>query len=528
MPPPPFRDSILRAASKNDRRYITRHALGFYRALILAGLYTFTPRQETAPTSASDFLSADNADVKDPTTYIPALKHCIATHPILSAGIRGQDGEEPVFVRCGDMEEMDIKRYLEVLDPVSPVSDVTEIEALKSVMLRAHDTTFEDVERVPPWKVIVLPLSPPGEEGRKRAYVIFAYSHSHGDGRSGLNFHHTFLEGLRRAQKEQRYDCKPVYSTSGLGSLPPALEEACTLRITWKFLLYTLFGDRMPEWLRGWLGFSTPIASGKTWTGKVMQYNAGNFRTGSEILLVQRKPVESVLRVCREKGGVRFTGLLNQLVVRALSAVLPEHDASCAVQDFIGTIVVDLRALVPAYKPEMMLNCVSAVYEGSQIVATGNSVVRLKDDEALWDAARGTTARLAHSASTLVDQPIGLVQYLDKFRPWFLGKLGEARDSSYEISNAVVFDPSLKDNASVSGVERDGKGIWDIERMVFSQPANVTNCPLSFSVVTRKDGEMVMTLNWQVGVLGVADENGFAKGILARIDGYLTDIAGDM
>jgi hypothetical protein len=484
--------------------------------------------EKTVPTSASDFPSADNADVKNPTTYIPALKHCVATHPILSAEIRGQDGEEPVFVRCGNMGGMDLERHLEVLDPASAVPDVDEIEALKRVMLRVHDTCFEDVERVPPWKVIILPLSPSGEEGKNRAYVVFAYSHSHGDGRSGLNFHRTFLEGLRRGQEDGRYDCTPVYSTSGLGSLPPALEEACTLRITWKFLHSTLFGARMPECLRGWLGFSTPIASDKTWTGKVMQYNAGNFRTGSEILLVQRNRVESVLRACREKGGARFTGLLNQLVVRALSDVLPEHDASCAVEDFIGAIVVDLRALVPAYKPEMMLNCVSAVYEGSQRVAKGISVVSLKDDEALWDAVRGTTARLAHSASTLVDQPIGLVQYLNKFRPWFLEKLGEARDSSYEISNAVVFDPSPKDNTSVSGVESDGKGTWDIERMVFSQPANVTNCPLSFSVVTRKDGEMIMTLNWQVGVLGVADENGLAKDILGRIDGYLTEIAGDM
>ncbi|KAJ0425096.1 hypothetical protein BJY00DRAFT_274750 [Aspergillus carlsbadensis] len=538
MPPPPLGDSVLRAASKNDRRYITRHALGFYRALILAGLYTFTPRQETTPApillektvpdSASGLPSADSLDLKVPTTYIPALKHCIATHPILSAGIRGQDGEEPVFVRCEDVEEMAVRRHLEVLDTVSAVSDVGEIEALKRVMLRAHDQVFEDVERVPPWKVIVLPLFGSDHEGRKRAYVIFAYSHSHGDGRSGLNFHRTFLEGLQRGQNDQEPDCTPFYSTLEPGSLPPALEEACTLRITWKFLLSTLFGARMPEWLRGWLGFSAPIASERTWTGKVMQYNAGNFRTGSEILLVQRDRVESVLRVCREKGGARLTGLLNQLVVRALSDVLPEHDASCAVEDFVGTIVVDLRALVPAYASDMMLNCVSAVYEGSGRVVKGDSVVNLKDHEILWDAVRGTTARLAHSASTLVDQPIGLVQYLDKFRPWFLRKLGEARDSSYEISNAVVFNPSSKAGASVAGVEGDGKGTWDIERMVFSQPANVTNCPLSFSVVTRKDGEMVMTLNWQVGVLGVADENGFAKDILRRIDGYLTEIAGGM
>ncbi|KAL2845670.1 hypothetical protein BJY01DRAFT_180545 [Aspergillus pseudoustus] len=519
---------ILRAASKNDRRYITRHALGFYRALILAGLYTFS--QEVTSTSGS----AD-VDVTDINTYIPALKHCIAKHPILSAGIRGQDGEEPVFVRP---DEVDLRRHLEILDPgstfrsgergvVDEVDDDEEekLEVLKRVMLRTHDRVFEDVERVPPWKVVILPLL--HKEGRllNRAYVLFAYSHSHGDGKSGLNFHRTFLDGLRRGQESGEYDCTPVYSTAGLGSLPPALEEACTLRITWGFLLFTLLGAFVPEWLRKWFGFRTPLASEKIWTGKVMQYNAGHFQTGSEILLVPRDRVEGVLRVCREKGGARFTGLLNQLMVRALSDVLPVHDA-CAAGDFIGTIVVDLRALVPGYEGDMMLNCVSAMYEGSSRVRRDELPTGLKDDDALWEAVRGTTARLAHSASTLVDQPIGLVQYLDKFRSWFLEKIGQARDSSYEISNALVFDPSLKDSRLVPEEAGGEKEAWDIEKIVFSQPANATNCPLSLSAVTRKNGEMVMTLNWQVGVLGVTDENCFAKDVVRRIDGSMAEISG--
>ncbi|KAL3458612.1 hypothetical protein BJX64DRAFT_220224 [Aspergillus heterothallicus] len=516
---------ILRAASKNDRRYITRHALGFYRALIIGGLYTF-------PQEAGSGIHADTEllDIADFNTYIPALKHCIAKHPVLSAGIRGQDGEEPVFVRP---EELDVRRHLVILraDAVTGVgggeSDSEgkdgddEIEALKCVMLQTHDQDFqEDIERIPPWKIVVFPLPP--KEGLRRAYILFAYSHSHGDGRSGLNFHRTLLEGLRSGGRG--FDSTPVYPTSELAALPPALEDACTLKITMGFLLFTLLGTFIPTWLRKWLGFKTPLASEETWTGKVMQYNAGNFRTGMEILLVQRDRVEVVMNICREKGGARFTGLLNQLIVKALSDVLPEHDASCAAEDFIGQIVVDLRAQVPAYNIDMMVNCASAVYEGSLRVGKVTSTVGLKDDEALWEATRGTTARLAHSARTLVDQPIGLVQYLDKFRPWFLEKVGQARDSSYEISNAVVFDPSFKDSAT--GVESDKSGAWDIERMVFSQPANVTSCLLHFSVVTRKDGEMVITANWQIGVLGVADENGFAKDVLTKIDGYLAEIAG--
>ncbi|KAL4913760.1 hypothetical protein BDW62DRAFT_191826 [Aspergillus aurantiobrunneus] len=119
----------------------------------------------------------------------------------------------------------------------------------------------------------------------------------------------------------------------------------------------------------------------------------------------------------------------------------------------------------------------------------------------------------------LSTRPWVLLRYLDKFRPWFLEKLGKRRDSSYEISNAVVLDPSSK-----SAVD-DDRGRWDIVRMVFSQPANVTSCPLSFSAVTTKGGEMVLTVNWQVGVLAVDDEDAFAKDVLRRIDGYLADIA---
>ncbi|KAL2812490.1 hypothetical protein BJX63DRAFT_432573 [Aspergillus granulosus] len=493
----PSEDKVLRAASKNDRRYITRHSLGFYRALIVAGLYTFSPDLGPGPDSSTD--STIDIDITDINTYIPALKHSLAAHPILSTGIRGQDGEEPVFVRPGTV---DLRRHIEMRDPVPAThsTGVEEIVVLQRAMLQAHDRVFEDVERVPPWKVIVLPL--PRKAGCQRAYVLFAYSHSHGDGKSGLNFHRTFLEGLRRGGRG--FDCTPVYPTADLQNLPPALED--------------VLAEEM-----GRISHTDRI--GEDVDGAVMQYNAGHFRTGSELLLVPRERVEGVVRVCREKGGARLTGLLNQLVVRALSEGLPASDASCAAEDFIGTIVVDLRALVPAYTRDGMVNCVSALYERSLRGGADGAPVGLREDEALWALVRGTTARLAHSATTVVDQPIGLVQYLDRFRPWFLEKIGQRRDSSYEISNAVVFDPSWQDTP---GVEGNAERAWDIERVVFSQPANATGCPLTFSVVTRKDGELAMTLNWQVGVLGLADENGFAQAILRRIDASLAEIAGDM
>ncbi|RDW65779.1 uncharacterized protein DSM5745_09518 [Aspergillus mulundensis] len=532
---------VLRAASKNEHRYITRHALGFYRALTMTGLYTLD-----LDTGLSTSESSEYVDMTIPDTYIPALKWCIAAHPILRTGIQGQDGEEPVFVRA---PKMDLRRHVRVdcsiMDGGVNLDGKSEVEALRRVLLREHDEGFEGVENVPPWRVVVAPLPVSDIDGYQRndarrkakAYIIFAYSHSHGDGRSGLVFHRAFLEGLRGAHRvyDKGYEYATTIDHQGSVSeveyqLPPPLEEACALRITWSYLLLTLFGAHLPAFVSRWFGFQTPAVTEGTWTGEVMMHDSESFRTGAAILIVEERRLDTVLKTCREKGGARFTGLLNQLVVRALSGALSAHTfaSEASVNNFIGQIVIDLRRLVPAYSDDMMVNCVSAASECSPRVPDDQDE-DLRNNAAFWDAVRQTTLRLARSSSTLVDQPIGLLRYLDKFRPWFLEKLGKRRDSSYEISNAVVFDPSPgHKSTSVESNNRkeEVKMDWNIERMVMSQPANVTGCPLSFSVVTRKGGDMALTLNWQVGVLGIEDEDGFAEDVLKRIDGLLAGIAG--
>ncbi|KAJ5122372.1 alcohol acetyltransferase [Penicillium atrosanguineum] len=64
---------------------------------------------------------------------------------------------------------------------------------------------------------------------------------------------------------------------------------------------------------------------------------------------------------------------------------------------------------------------------------------------------------------------------------------------------------------------------WDIERVLFSLPAIVTGSALNFHIVTRKGGVMLITLNWQLGVLGVPDESEFVQDVLTRIRAPLTD-----
>ncbi|KAL4932038.1 uncharacterized protein BDV17DRAFT_288129 [Aspergillus undulatus] len=489
MSQPELNHVVLRPASKNERRYITRHALGFYRALTMTGLYTLDIDTNTDP-----------FDLTNPESYFPAMKWCIAAHPILSSAITDQDTENPVLVR--PKEGVDLRRHVRIVYPDDDAADgVDEMDALRRVLVKTHDENFVDVESVPPWRIVVIPLPrrEKDKDTKDRVYIILAYSHSVGDGRSGLVFHRTFLEGLRVAQ--QVHDRSADYIVPEPLPLPKSLEESCVVKITWSYLLLTLFGAYLPAFVARWFDFQTPAVTEGRWTGEVMQYpdDPDDFRTGAAILIVPHERMDAVLD---------------------------------AVDNFIGQVVVDLRGLIPSYSDEMMVNCVSAV---SEVSARVQHDMDLNSDPAFWNAVRKTTKRLAESSATLVDQPIGLLKYLNKFRPWFLEKLGQHRVSSYEISNAVLFDPSLASTSTPKPKSPSGPGSgeqaekreikWDIERMIMSQPANVTNCPLNSSVVTRKGGDMALTASWQVGVLGAEDEEAFVRDELARIDENLNKIA---
>ncbi|KAF9888231.1 hypothetical protein FE257_009226 [Aspergillus nanangensis] len=475
-----------------------RHALGWYRALIVTGLYTIKKSAQLDTTSIN--------------SYIPALKKCIHTHPMLNTTIENEGSEAPAFTQPA---KLDLRNHIQIIDPKSPsYASMGELEVLQRVTLETHDQLWVDIESIPQWKVVVLPLPDEVDSTEHRIYILYAYSHTHGDGKSGLAFHKSLLQGLQT--RDDQYDQDPIYQCRR-SPFPPPLEEVCELRISWSFLLSTLFGAHLPGFLCNWLDLQpSGCPSPRVYLGIPMRHNPDNFHTGCRILIVDKALLESVLATCREHHA-KLTGLLNQLVVRALSKALPPESDE---ESFIGQIVVDLRSMIPAYSNDTMGNCVSAIHETSPRFRGDSGY-----DDMFWEAVRRTTSRLAGAAGTLDDQPVGLLKYLSNYRGWFSQKLGQNRDSSYEISNLGVFDPSLvnESDAALHAPRRDD-GSWRIQRMVFSQPANVTASPLNFQAVTTVGGEMVVTLSWQVGVLGVADEDVLTADIMANIEESLRNI----
>ena len=488
-------------AGRTERRCIMRQMLGYYRSLIVTALYTL--RQPDA--------SGINTE-----TFFPVLKHCIAIHPILSASLSDEATEAPKFVRPATL---DLRNHVQIVDPASPGENPEdEIEQLKQVIAEDHDRPFPYQENIPPWKIIVLPVSGQPEARERRFYILFSYSHSHGDGTSGLAFHKTFLQGLRISK---RGDTDPIYATPSLPLLPP-LEQGVTLSISWSYLLQPLLAVYLPKFISKLLNLQASIMpeSPSSWRAQPYSYNAETFRAGLEIVIIDGETLKDVISACKA-NGTKMTGLIHQLIIRALSEVVP---ADTPAGSFVAQTPLNLRRIMSGFTNDDMAVCTSADYElFPRYQKRGDSGLNAAEldsivDEEMWAAARNTTARLAARASKAADQPVGLLQYLTHFRMWLVNQLGEQRDTSYELTNILVFDPLGDTGDSDVGTSASN---WELRRILISQPAHALGSPISFNVATMKRGEMVFTLTWQIGVLDLENEGHSVKQVGKKVKNLL-------
>ncbi|CAD0087234.1 unnamed protein product [Aureobasidium vineae] len=349
--------------------------------------------------------------------------------------------------------------------------------------------------------ITVLPLLAREQSKTSRYFILFGYYHSHGDGKSGLAFHETLLSGLKQAQSADcAYDDDPKFASPS-NPLLPTLETAGRLSISWSYLLSPLLGAYLPSFVANSLGIrasATPEAHDQ-WTGKKTFFDPEAYQTRLKVLSIENGHVQKILQECR-KHDIKFTGLLHQIIVQALSKELPPEKAGC----FVSQTAVDLRSHLKGITDSDMALCPTAYYELFTRTVQGNTSKESSSmTEALWDAARLTTQNLSQCAGTLNDQPVGLLAYLRNMYPWTRGQVGKRRECSYELSNIMSFNPGLF----------EPEKIWNIESMIFSQPANVGSGCLNFNVVSRYQGDLTIVISWQAGALDVKDEQLFAENV---------------
>jgi hypothetical protein len=447
--------------------------VSFYGALVVAAEYSVRR-------GSYDLLSFD--------TYLPALKLCVEMHPFLSTAIRGHETNNPVFIRPASL---DLKEHICIVRR----NDIkSEEQLLKHVILDCHDAPFEHLDLHPPWRIAVAALSTQDPDW-ERCLIIFAYSHSHGDGRSGLLFQRTFLDGLNQD------NVSPITSIiqTSPKPLPTPLDD--NLRISWGYLLGPLFGHYLPAFIPKLLGMPTAITpvTRTTWTGAPMFHDPKTFRTCMEIISIDGETLHNALIVCR-RHNAKLTAFMHQAILAALRKHLPE-------KDFVSQTPIDLRKFMPGMQDNEMGSFASTTFNLHKAHPT--TIAPHEEYNSLMHAAAQMTAQLARGV-TASNQPVGLLRYIRNMRSWTLGQLGKDRDTSYELSNIMSFDSTTAES---------NDNTWRVKRVIFSQPANVVGSPISFSAASVRGGELVITASWQPGALGVeGEETNFMKGLCKDIE----------
>lgn len=470
--------------------------------LVVGAVYTSS--------AADSILNVRHGKVR----FVTALKNCVQEHPILSTVITDGATETPGFATT---TILDLEKHIEIREFVDSSEDVSIEKALAQV----SDEQFSSVESIPPWKVVLVPLPREDHSGNSRLLALFAYYHSHGDGKSGLAFHRSFFRGLNMSPSEDNVPTKFSCEAPETALLPP-IEQAGKLSLSWSFLLSPLLGAYLPSFLARMFGFraSYTTQDDDIWRGHDLTFDADNFCTGLVLRTIEHGTMRRVLQSCKARQAT-FTGVFNQIIARSLSAAL---GASSSANGFASQIVVDMRQLFGGiFNEDSMTNCVTAYNETiADQDLTQQSDWATNPSSPFWAAARKTSAGLADTAGTLHNQPIGLLQYLNAFRPWTLEQIGKKREISYEISNLVVFDPKGSKQP-----EPSGENSIAIEKTIFSQPANAAGALLNFNLVSTKGGPLVMTVTWQLGVLDLLEgpENAFVQEVCENIKAKLQELA---
>ncbi|KAJ5159656.1 uncharacterized protein N7482_006660 [Penicillium canariense] len=454
----------LRFASPNERRTITREDLGLYNALVIAAVYEFSSKE---------------VDVTSHEIFTAPLKFCIQQYPFLGVAVKDKHTERPFYEV---VSTIDLENHINIIQP-NDLGTEGENDIFQKVLPPILDRPWP--ADLPPWRIVVLPLASKGS-AISRCFVSFAFSHALGDGMVGVLFHRTFLEAWQQSttiRERESFLAIPPTRT-----LPAPFDTPERLPISWRFLLGPLIAVYLPKVLNDILGLhasASPIDAG-TWTGSPIFFKSEATVT-SRVRLLEIDPplLQNALRASRSHD-TKLTATLHQLIIRALGKVVPSQD----VTNFVSGTPVDMRGSIGALGSAWGLY-VSGYYE----MHPRQDAMQATFSDEMWTAASSMTKSLAECAMRLQDQAIGLLRYVPSIRDWMTGKLGDRRDSSYELSNLLAFD-------GASGANDRCR----ISKMVFLQPGNALSAPLVFNLISVKGGSLVIAVSWQIGALGVPVE----------------------
>jgi hypothetical protein len=430
-------------------------------------------------------------DVDSANSFVSPLTRCIQEYPYLSIVVKDRHTEKPYYETSSSLN---LEDHVSIVDDKN--NSASENESIQQALPFILDRPWP--ADLPPWRIVVLPLASK-DLTLTRCFIAFAFSHALGDGMVGVAFHRTFLDAWRHSTGIENASFLVIPPS---GKLPAPFDTPERLPISWSFLLGPLIAVYLPKFLSKMLGLRAAASTvdAGTWTGSPIFFDPKAVEKSRVRLVEIEAPlVQNALRVSRDHDA-KLTGTVHQMIVRALSKAIPNSD----ITNFVSGTPVDMRASIGI--PTLTWGLfVSGYYEIHPRPLNASPAF---SDE-MWAAASSMTKKIAACAATLQDQAIGLLRYVPGIRKWTLSKIGQQRDSSYELSNLLAFD-----NMDGSEVQK-----YRISKMVFTQPGNVPSAPLVFNIISVKGGSLMCTVSWQAGALGVPleEEWSFVDGICLSI-----------
>ncbi|KAF4445737.1 hypothetical protein F53441_10556 [Fusarium austroafricanum] len=452
------KSEFLRYASPNEMRTIAREDVGYYHAVIIGAVYNFT----------------EEANIKSPSTYFQALRRCIEEHPFFCVTVGDKNTDKAYYER---VSSINVEDHISIVEDAA--AETNSLEAVGKSMRPELDRPF--VAGIPPWRIVVLPLGP------EQCHIAFCFSHTIGDGIAGVAFHKTFLAGLRETTKT----IPSSTITPPAKPLPEPFDTKERLPISWSFLLAPFVAEYVPYFLVQLFGLrvSAHHVNEGTWTAAPIFFNP-EAHNKLKIRQIGAAQVNKVIQLARSHNA-KLTGVMHQLIARALSKAVKDDN----VTNFVSQTAVNMRRSI-GMSNDVASNTVSGGYTiHPRSAATGP----LTEQE--WASAAEATKEFAMTSTKLEDNAIGLLRYAPSIRKWTLGKIGKKRDSSYEFSNVGVFDGSPADEN-----ENENQNQVKVTKLTFAQPGHVGGCPISFNVASVKGGDLVYTVTWQPGALGLGDD----------------------
>lgn len=432
-----------------------------------------------------------------------AIGRVVSLSPTLKVGISHEESSKPAWINIGSM---DLSKHI----AWSSLDSFDYEKSMQEKILFQLDKEFFKLDSRPGWRVVAMEHT-----GSDLIDVLFVWNHPHGDGMSGKIFHQLLLKELNT----QRLDSPPE-SSDPSAQFPPSIEQLVKLPITPAFAVKALWDDYKPQSL-----FKSPTQA--DWA----PISCSPYRTRFQVFAIGKDILQGVLVACHVRKTT-LTALLNALVLTSLSS----HAEESRARAFACSTALDQRRFLapnPNYawmEPNTTIgNYITLQYHEFDTVLVSQvrseAVKNNKSGEVsasllelVWSISQKVRSEiLARLHMGLKNDLVGLMKFVPDWRAQFKRDVKKPRKLSWFMTNLGTIEANSEPNPG-----EDAGNEWSIRRGQFTTSTEIPIGALIFSIMSVKNGDLVVACTWQDTVL----KEDFVVSIIGDLERWLTQIGG--